>query len=54
MLKNINPTNEALAIVSALIIAVVALVVLGADAEGIASAIGGGFVGYIARGVVSS
>jgi len=50
MLEKLEPTN-ALAIIGAVIIAVVSLVVLGVEAKEIALAIGGGFVGYIARGI---
>lgn len=44
---NLQPTNEALAIISLLIIAVMAMPMLGAEAKEIVLAIGSGLVGYL-------
>lgn len=47
----LQPTNEALAIVGVIGIAIVSMFVLGAEAKDIALAIGGGLIGYISKGV---
>ncbi|GAH13142.1 unnamed protein product [marine sediment metagenome] len=49
MLKNINPDNEGIAIIGAVVIVIVSVFVLGVEAKNIALAIGSGLVGYISR-----
>lgn len=51
MLEQLQPTNEALAIIGVVSIAIVAMFALGSEAKDIALAVGGGLVGYISKGV---